>query len=103
MYKGVRGTMQYVPSVEVNKDTVYIRSNVERVEEEEFKGWEYDEVQYTIREWQELLGIKTNLLQEDVNDVAELTTMVAMDKDDIAEMLVYALQKIDELEGRLNG
>ena len=40
---------------------------------------------------------------EDVNDVAELTTIVAMDKDDIAEMLVYALQKIDELEARING
>lgn len=40
---------------------------------------------------------------QDVNDVAELTTIVAMDKDELAEMLVYALQKIDELEGRLNG
>ena len=35
--------------------------------------------------------------------MAELTTLAATDKDDIAEMLVYALQKIDELEGRLNG
>ena len=40
---------------------------------------------------------------EDVNDVAELTTIVAMDKDEIAEMLVYALQRIDELEARING
>ena len=40
---------------------------------------------------------------EDVNTVAELTTITAMDKDEIAEMLVYALQRIDELEARLNG
>jgi hypothetical protein len=40
---------------------------------------------------------------EDVNDVAELTTIVAMDKDELAEMLVYALQRIDELEARMNG
>lgn len=46
------------------------------------------------------LGISE--LNRDINNVAELTTIVAMDKDDIAEMLVYALQKIDELEGRLN-
>lgn len=39
----------------------------------------------------------------DVNDVAEFSTIIAMDKDEIAEMLVYALQKIDELEARLDG
>lgn len=103
VYNNVRSTMKYIPSIEVNVDTVYLRTNIEKVEGEDFTGWQYDEVQYTIREWQEIIGIKTDLLQEDVNDVAELTTMVAMDKDDIAEMLVYALQKIDELEGRLNG
>lgn len=40
---------------------------------------------------------------QDVNDVAELTVLTAIDKDEIAEMLVYALQRIDELEARLNG
>ena len=40
---------------------------------------------------------------QDVNDVAELTTMTALDKDELAEMLVYALIKIDELEARING
>lgn len=41
-------------------------------------------------------------LTEDVNDVAELTTITAMDKDELAEMLVYALQRIDELEVLIN-
>lgn len=40
---------------------------------------------------------------QDINDVAELTTLTAIDKDEIAEMLVFALQRIDELEDRLNG
>lgn len=39
----------------------------------------------------------------DVNDVAEFTTIIATDKDEIAEMLAYALQKIQELEGKVNG
>lgn len=39
---------------------------------------------------------------QDVNDVAEFATIMAMDKDEIAEMLVYALQRIDELEAKIN-
>ena len=49
------------------------------------------------------IEVKLNELTEDVNSVAELTTITAMDKDEIAEMLVYALQRIDELEARING
>lgn len=40
---------------------------------------------------------------EDVNDMAQLTTITAMDKDELAGMLVYALQRIDELEVMING
>lgn len=40
---------------------------------------------------------------EDVNTVAEFATINALDKEELAEMLVYALQRIDELEGKLNG
>ncbi|HZJ98834.1 MAG TPA: hypothetical protein VFC79_02445 [Tissierellaceae bacterium] len=40
---------------------------------------------------------------EDTNDVAEMTVLNAMDKDDIAEMLLYALHRIDELEEMING
>lgn len=40
---------------------------------------------------------------EDTNDVAEMTVLNAMDKDNIAEMLLYALQRIDELEEMING
>lgn len=51
IYNNVRGTMKYVPTVEVNKDTVYIRSDIERIEEMEFSGWEYNEIQYPLQEY----------------------------------------------------
>lgn len=47
----VRGTMETVPEIEVNVDTVYVRTNIERIEEEDFVGWEYDEEQYPLREY----------------------------------------------------
>ena len=57
--------------------------------------WFYEQKQIAKKEDEPII--------EDVNDVAELTTIVAMDKDELAEMLVYALQRIDELEARING
>ena len=46
MFQSVRRTARNVPSIEVNVDTVYVRNNIKRVEEIEFSGWEYDEIQY---------------------------------------------------------
>ena len=39
----VKGSQESVPSVEIGKTDVYIRTNVERIESDEFEGWEYDE------------------------------------------------------------
>ena len=49
----VRGTMETVPEWDETScsDIVYHRTNVVRIEEEEFSGWEYDEVQYTFPEY----------------------------------------------------
>ena len=52
-YKNVRGSQEYIPNIEVNTDTVYIRSGIKRVEKENFTGWEYDEIQYSLREYVE--------------------------------------------------
>ena len=61
----VRGTMKKVPNVEVNVDTVYIRSNIERIEEEDFKGWEYDEVEMPLNKYLETVNnIGEELAQE---------------------------------------
>lgn len=72
----VRSTAQRIPSVEVNVDTVYIRSNIVKVEEEEFEGWEYDEIQYTIREYLEKL---TN--EEDASMLALMVSMLMSEVD----------------------
>lgn len=48
----VRGTQTEQPSeLDFQKDTVYIRKNVHRVEEENFSGWEYEEEQMTYEEY----------------------------------------------------
>ncbi len=49
--KNVRGTQKSVPALEVNIDTVYLRENITAIDEEDFKGWQYDEKQYSIQEY----------------------------------------------------
>jgi hypothetical protein len=61
----VRGTMKKVPNVEVNVDTVYIRNNIEKIEENEFQGWEYDEQQIPLKKYLETVNnIGEELAQE---------------------------------------
>ena len=70
VFNKIRGTMEVVPNIEVNVDTVYIRTNIVRIETEELKGWEYDEVQYEKNEYitkiseekQELTGVVDDLI-----------------------------------------
>ena len=59
----VRGSQETVPTLEVNIDTVYVRSNIVRIETEEFTGWEYDEIQYGIREYIEVVGAENKELK----------------------------------------
>ena len=55
LFNKVRGTMEVVPNAEVNRDTVYIRSNIIAIDTEDFKGWQYDEIQYKKDEYTEFL------------------------------------------------
>ena len=71
----VRGTMKEVPEIEVNVDTVYIRSNIERIEEEDFVGWEYDETQYNKDEFIELISSEN----KDLKQKLEIQQMVTDD------------------------
>ena len=77
----VRGTMKEVPEIEVNVDTVYIRTNIARIEEEDFVGWEYDEEQYSKDEFIELISKENKeLIQEnELNKqaIAELTLLLS--------------------------
>lgn len=72
----VRGSMEVVPPIEVNVDTVYIRTNVVRIEEEEFVGWEYDELQLPLREY---LSQLTNI--QDSQTLALLVSLLMSEVD----------------------
>lgn len=78
----VRGTQETIPFIEVGKTNVYIRTNVERVEEEEFSGWEYDEQIISMQEY--------------------INTLTDRDSTDVISMIVSALmQEIDDLKTRI--
>lgn len=76
IFQGVRGTQKQVPYIEVNKDTVYVRTNIERVEEDEFEGWQYDEIQY---EKNEYISKLTN--EEDTGLLALLVSLLMTEVD----------------------
>lgn len=67
----IRGTQETVKPLEQNTFKVYIRSNIVRVDEEDteeltgFHGWEYDEIEMSITEYQEYLRDKITQLETD--------------------------------------
>lgn len=82
IYKNVRGTMKNVASIEATTDkynaidTVYIRSNIVEINEENFKGWEYDEIQYGGKEYIEKLSN-----EEDTGMLALIVSMLMSEVD----------------------
>lgn len=84
----VRGTMNTVPEVEINFNTVYVRTNIVRIEEDEFNGWQYDETEYTQSEYIDVLEVT---LKNANNEIAllrktDLDNKVAL--TEIFEMLI---------------
>ena len=90
-FKGVQGSQESVPEIEVNVDTVYKRTNIERKSEvdvnsqEKFEFWQYDEVQYTFREWLQVLSDENKQMQEsqrlqdvDINATQEMVDFLLM-------------------------
>ena len=73
-FQNVRGTQSNVPEIEVNVDTVYVRSNIERIETEDFTGWQYDETQYTVREYIETIANKNKNLESENEVLNERVT-----------------------------
>ena len=78
----IRGTQESIPFIEIGKTNVYIRTNVERIEEEEFSGWEYDEEIISIPEYISTLSDKNSV--------------------DITALIITGLmQEIDELKTKV--
>lgn len=89
--KGVQGSQVSVPEVEVNVDTVYKRTNIERKSQldehtqKQMEYWQYDEVQYTFREWLQVLSDENKQIQEsqrlqdvDINATQEMVDFLLM-------------------------
>ena len=74
MYNDVRSTAERIPSIEVNVDTVYIRTNIVKIDEEDFEGWQYDEVQYQKDRYIEMISEENNDLKQRI----EATDMALM-------------------------
>ena len=81
IFQNVRSTATNIPSVEVNVDTVYVRSDIKRVEEMEFSGWEYNEVQYPLREYiEKLLDTETGQFKIAQNTIETLEIVSALNE-----------------------
>lgn len=88
IYNKTRGTMNIVPSIEVDKDTVYIRSNINKVDLEDFKGFEYDEIQYDVKEY-----IENLTTTQDTQSMAMLIAMLMSEVD-------FIKRRLSALEGK---
>lgn len=82
IYNNVRSTATNIPSVEVNVDTVYVRSETKRIEEDDFEGWEYNEIQYPLQEYIETLA------NEDDSEMLALMVSMLMSEVDILKMMI---------------
>lgn len=85
---GIRGTMNTVPEVEINFNTVYVRTNIVRIEEDEFNGWQYDETEYTQSEYIDVLEVTLKNANSEIAVLrkADLDNKVAL--TEIFEMLI---------------
>lgn len=80
-------------ALEVNVDTVYVRNNIERVvakDEGEFEGWQYEETQYNLKEFQEAVSGQVNILEESSIDMmfsfAEQTDLITQQQNIITQL-----------------
>lgn len=72
----VRGTQNVVKPVTVNIDTVYLRTNITKVKEEDFEGWEYNEEQLSKDEF-----ISKLTREQDSEMLALMVSMLFLEVD----------------------
>ena len=69
----VTGTQETMPNeIEFNVDTVYVRSNIRRIEIKNERrnttseAWRYDETQYELKEYHEMIAQQVNEQQKEL-------------------------------------
>ncbi len=83
LFKKVRGSQEAVPKIEVNVDTVYIRDNIISISEDDFNGFEYDEIQYKKNEYIETIRKENKELRIVNDDLILDNIMMQMQIDDL--------------------
>lgn len=89
-YFNVKGTSESVSALQVDVDTVYLRSNIQRIETEDFVGWQYDEVQYELREYIESLADK-----QKVNDI-EMKLLTADERYKLLDLSIVTVEDLKQ-------
>ena len=69
----VRGQMENIPHISVGKTDVWVRTNIVAIEEEDFTGWEYDEVVYSKDEYIEMVAQEAEKSKADIDYIAIMT------------------------------
>ena len=68
--------MEIVPNIEANIDTIYIRTNIIAINETDFVGWEYDEIQYESKEYTELTSNEQKIANIRTGDIENMINMI---------------------------
>ena len=89
----VQGSEQSAQSLIVGKDTVYIHTNIQQIElpvgndsEETVTMWQYDEYQYTLQEFMQLLGSDSDTMKKRVFTADELYKQIDIEKTSIEDL-----------------
>lgn len=82
-------------------EDVLINENFKEVSLEEYKVIIKEEFGVSYHTEKEGMNISINDNKLDIEDIAEITSYTLEDSDSTAEMLVYALEKISELEEKI--
>ena len=96
--KSVKGTQLYVPKVEINVDTVYLRENIkEKYDEENNRYWEYDETQLSIPEYFK------NIIPENEKAIGELSLLFSLYQSQVDQALAELSILIGEMKNEDSG
>lgn len=98
--QNVIGTQEIVPKIEIVGEIVFIRNNIIRTTFDTGNGntnecWQYDEIQYDLREYLQLTSSKVETLEK---DKAELQNQVTQNQVAMAELL----ETVATLQGAKN-
>lgn len=86
--KNVKGSQESVQNVEILGDRVLVRSNIIAVNTGNFKGWTYDEVEYTKDEYISYMGEEKQALSNDLQKAQENILSIS---DNLSQFMDYTL------------